>query len=81
MMNHHQVPVIPTRHDRVRHFAQSPLYKFAKIRIRQDPAISPLFAPEEVLAKMPTTYLVVSGQMEWDICNIPSITFLSSHSQ
>lgn len=53
--------ILPTRHDRVRHFAQSPLYKFAKIRIKQDPFLSPLHASNELLAKLPSTYLVVSS--------------------
>lgn len=51
--------VEPIRHDRMRHFAQSPLYKFAKIRIKQDPFLSPLHAANEVLCNMPATYLVV----------------------
>ncbi|XP_067938062.1 hormone-sensitive lipase-like [Watersipora subatra] len=46
------------RHDRARHFAQSPLYKFAKIRIKQDPLLSPLHASDELLCKLPSTYLV-----------------------
>lgn len=50
----------PIRHDRVRHFAQSPLYKFAKIRIKQDPFMSPLHASDDLLCRMPSTYLVVS---------------------
>lgn len=47
------------RLDKMRHYAQSPLYKFAKIRIKQDPFLSPLHASDELLCKMPTTYLVV----------------------
>ena len=54
----------PARHDRMRHFAQSPLYKFAKIRIKQDPLLSPLHASDELLSHMPTTYLVVSRNSE-----------------
>ena len=57
--------VPPVRHDKVRHFAQSPLYKFAKIRIKQDPFLSPIHASDELLSKLPTTYLVVSTYTKW----------------
>jgi len=53
-------PFDSVRHDTTRHFAQSPLYKFAKIRIKQDPLLSPLHASDELLSQMPPTSLVVS---------------------
>lgn len=62
----------PPRHDKNRHFAQSPLYKFAKIRIRQHAHLSPLFASDDVLAKMPTTHLVVSAHPQVKPGRIPN---------
>jgi len=63
---------LPARHDKMRHFAQSPLYKFAKIRIKQDQFLSPLQASDELLAHMPTTYLVGS---HLDPCLDDSVMF------
>lgn len=68
---------ITARNDKNRHLAQSPLYKFSKIRIRQDPFLSPLFASDELLSKMPSTYIVVSHLEEFCKCLRSSYQFHS----